>query len=201
MDIVKIQTLIAQGRVVELTDIDPTQSFVQIGIYQPDNRKIGSANNTYPPFVIPLSELGGGGNSTNKTVINATIDLNTTLDQFIVIPTGTYIIDKVYLSNASVDVSTTSAFELSLFDATGLLVQSTDAGPCPPPGICPDNLPYLFIPQNYITLAGSGFPSCWPPPCNSAITYTEGDILRVTLTTASGVPATVKMSIIVHQID
>jgi hypothetical protein len=57
MDIVKIQTLIAQGRVVELTDIDPTQSFVQIGIYQPDNRKIGSGNNTYPPFVIPVSEL------------------------------------------------------------------------------------------------------------------------------------------------
>lgn len=64
MDIVKIQTLIAQGRVVELADIDPTQSFVQIGIYQPDNRKIGSANNAYPPFVIPLSELGGGGGGT-----------------------------------------------------------------------------------------------------------------------------------------
>jgi hypothetical protein len=61
MDIVKIQTLIAQGRVVELTDIDPTQSFVQIGIYQPDNRKIGSGSNTYPPFVIPLSELASSG--------------------------------------------------------------------------------------------------------------------------------------------
>ena len=61
MDIVQIQALIAKGRVVSITDIDPTQSFVQIGVYQPDNRKIGSANNTYPSFVIPLSELGGGG--------------------------------------------------------------------------------------------------------------------------------------------
>ena len=61
MDIVQIQALIAKGKVVSITDIDPTQSFVQIGVYQPDNRKIGSANNTYPSFVIPLSELGGGG--------------------------------------------------------------------------------------------------------------------------------------------
>lgn len=57
MDIAKIQTLIAQGRVVSITDIDPTQSFVQIGVYQPDNRKIGSANSAYPSFVIPVSEL------------------------------------------------------------------------------------------------------------------------------------------------
>jgi len=59
MDIVKIQALIAQGRVASITDIDPTQAFVQIGIYHPDNRKVGSANNSYPPFVIPLSEFAG----------------------------------------------------------------------------------------------------------------------------------------------
>jgi hypothetical protein len=59
MDIVKIQTLIAQGKAISITDIDPTQSFVQIGVYQPDNRKIGSANNSYPPFVIPLSQFVG----------------------------------------------------------------------------------------------------------------------------------------------
>lgn len=81
MDIVKIQALIAQGRVVSITDIDPTQSFVQIGVYQPDNRKIGSANNSYPPFVIPLSELGGGGVwGTITGVLAAQLDLQAALD-------------------------------------------------------------------------------------------------------------------------
>ena len=81
MDIVKIQSLIAQGRVVSITDIDPTQSFVQIGVYQPDNRKIGSANNSYPPFVIPLSELGGGGVwGTITGVLAAQLDLQAALN-------------------------------------------------------------------------------------------------------------------------
>jgi len=199
MDIVKIQTLIAQGRVVELTDIDPTQSFVQIGVYQPDNRKIGSGNNTYPSFVIPLSELGSSNGSTNS--LNATIDLNTTDDQFIVIPKGTYIIDKVYLSGATVDVSTTLAYELQVLHGIDILFQSTELGPCPPPlGICADSLTSLYIPQNYVTLINGLGPNCWPPPCNGNTTYTEGDILIVKLTTASGVPATVNMNIIVNQI-
>jgi len=86
MDIVKIQSLIAQGRVVSITDIDPTQAFVQIGIYHPDNRKVGSANNTYPPFVIPLSELGGGGGSNVPNAITVTVDLNTTLPQVFTFP-------------------------------------------------------------------------------------------------------------------
>jgi hypothetical protein len=59
MDILQIQALIAKGKVVSIADIDPTQAFVQIGVYQPDNRKIGSSNTTYPSVVIALSELGG----------------------------------------------------------------------------------------------------------------------------------------------
>lgn len=58
MDIVKIQTLIGQGKVLDLTNIDPAQSFLQLGIYQQGNRKIRPGDpNTYAPFVIPLSEL------------------------------------------------------------------------------------------------------------------------------------------------
>ena len=59
MDIVKIQTLIAQGKVItDIADIDPAQTFLQVGIYQPNNRKIKSGNaDTYPSFVIPLSEI------------------------------------------------------------------------------------------------------------------------------------------------
>ena len=58
MDIVKIQTLIAQGRVVELTDINPAEAYLQLGVYQNNNRKIGSGDaNTYAPYVIPVSEI------------------------------------------------------------------------------------------------------------------------------------------------
>lgn len=81
MDIVQIQALIAKGKVVSSTDIDPTQSFVQIGVYQPDNRKIGSANNTYPPFVIPLSELTNGSTWGTITGLLANqLDLQAALD-------------------------------------------------------------------------------------------------------------------------
>lgn len=69
MDIVKIQTLIKQGRVVALSDIDPNESYLQIGVYQPGNRKIGPADpNAYAPFAIPLSEIGGGGGGTWGTI-------------------------------------------------------------------------------------------------------------------------------------
>lgn len=81
MDIIKIQALIAQGRVVSITDIDPTQSFVQIGVYQPENRKIGSANNSYPSFVIPLSELASGGSwGTITGLLSNQLDLQAALN-------------------------------------------------------------------------------------------------------------------------
>ena len=59
MDIVKIQSLIAQGRVVEATDINADETFLQVGVYQPNNRRVGSGNaDTYAPFAIALSQLG-----------------------------------------------------------------------------------------------------------------------------------------------
>jgi hypothetical protein len=58
MDIVKIQSLIAQGRVVEAADINADETFLQVGVYQPNNRRVGSGNaDTYPPFAIALSQL------------------------------------------------------------------------------------------------------------------------------------------------
>ena len=81
MDIVQVQALIAQGKVVKVIDIDPSQSYVQIGVYQPDNRKIGSANNTYPSFVIPLSELTKGSTWGTITGLLANqLDLQAALD-------------------------------------------------------------------------------------------------------------------------
>jgi hypothetical protein len=59
MDIVKIQSLIAQGRIVEAADINADETFLQVGIYQPNNRRVGSGNaDSYPSFAIALSQLG-----------------------------------------------------------------------------------------------------------------------------------------------
>jgi len=59
MDILNIQALITRGRIVTSKDIDPTETYVQIGIFQPGNRPSGSGNpDTYPSYVIPLSEIG-----------------------------------------------------------------------------------------------------------------------------------------------
>jgi len=62
MDIFNIQSLIKQGKIVGLSGLDPNNSYLQIGVYQPNNRKAGSADaNTYPPFAIPLSQIASFG--------------------------------------------------------------------------------------------------------------------------------------------
>jgi hypothetical protein len=87
MDIVKIQTLIAQGKVItDIADIDPTQVFIQVGVYQPNNRKIGSAVETYPSVVIALSDIITASNGLN--IINNDIKLGGTLIQPTTITAG-----------------------------------------------------------------------------------------------------------------
>jgi hypothetical protein len=62
MDIFNIQSLIKQGKIVSTSEVDPNNSYLQIGVYQPNNRKAGSADaNTYPPFAIPLSQVLSAG--------------------------------------------------------------------------------------------------------------------------------------------
>lgn len=56
-----IQPLITEGKVVTLADIDPTTTYAQIGVWQDNQRQAGSSGNAYPSYVIPLSELTGGG--------------------------------------------------------------------------------------------------------------------------------------------
>lgn len=58
MDIFRPQTLIKEGRIVKIADIDPTKSYAQLGVFQEGNRQRGAANaDTYKSYVIPLSEL------------------------------------------------------------------------------------------------------------------------------------------------
>lgn len=61
MDIFNIQSLIKQGKIVSTSDINTNESYLQIGVYQPNNRKIASSDaNVYPSYVIPLSQIIAG---------------------------------------------------------------------------------------------------------------------------------------------
>jgi hypothetical protein len=58
MDIFKIQSLIAQNRLVQSNQIDLSEAYLQIGVFQKGNRKKGSSNaNSYEEFAIAVGEL------------------------------------------------------------------------------------------------------------------------------------------------
>lgn len=58
MNIFDIQSLIAQGKIGTLSDFDPLNSYVQLGVYQKGNRRRGAGDlNTYAPYALPLSEI------------------------------------------------------------------------------------------------------------------------------------------------
>ena len=60
MNIFDIQSLIAKRKLVSVQDIDPSNAYLQLGVYQPNMRKKGSGENAYPSYAIPLSEIVGG---------------------------------------------------------------------------------------------------------------------------------------------
>jgi hypothetical protein len=69
MDIFNVQALIREGRLVGASDIDPTSSYLQVGVFQNGNRRAGASNaDTYPSYAIPISEIAGNSVS-NKSVI------------------------------------------------------------------------------------------------------------------------------------
>lgn len=72
MDIFNIQALIREGKLVGASDIDPTASYLQVGVFQTGNRRAGAGNpDTYPSYAIPISEISGKSNK-NMIVVDAT---------------------------------------------------------------------------------------------------------------------------------
>jgi hypothetical protein len=60
MDIFNIQALIREGKLITANDVDPTEAYLQVGVFQKGNRKSGASNaDTYPSYALPLSELSG----------------------------------------------------------------------------------------------------------------------------------------------
>jgi len=59
MDILNVQALISQERIVGSSDINPDNAYLVVGVWQDGNRKSGSANNAYPSYAIPVSQVAG----------------------------------------------------------------------------------------------------------------------------------------------
>lgn len=67
MDIFNIQALIKERKIVTANDIDPTEAYLQVGVFQEGNRRAGASNaDAYPSYAIPISEIAV---KSNKTII------------------------------------------------------------------------------------------------------------------------------------
>jgi len=76
-----IQPLISANRLVTLSDIDPTTSYAQIGVWQPNQQASGSPNNSYPSYAIPISEFASA-NFKNYLVVDYTYGDDTTAEPY-----------------------------------------------------------------------------------------------------------------------
>lgn len=57
MEILNIEALIAQGKILNSTNVDPDNDYLIIGKYQNGNRKNGGDGNNYPAYVIKAVDL------------------------------------------------------------------------------------------------------------------------------------------------
>lgn len=198
MDQFKVQSLISQGNIVKLSDIDADKTYLQVGVYQEGNRQKGAANaNAYAPYAIAVSEIsnGGGGTSTTGTVVlKATVDLTSPLTLVPFPGPGLYVIESALVTNASTDLSGFGNMNMTLIRPGNTAAFLTTMNGSLPPT---DMLNILYTPTNYINMESSGLPLCWPPPCNG--NYILDGILSQPITLAiantSPVPAFVDVYI------
>lgn len=84
IDPYNIQTLIAQGKLIQVADLDPNKTYLELGVYQEGNRQIAPGNaNSYPSYAVTLQDVlnsagGGGGGLTCATLAacQEIIDIN-----------------------------------------------------------------------------------------------------------------------------
>lgn len=171
MDIVKIQALISQGKIVTSTDVDPTKVYVQVGVYQEGTRQQASGDaNAYAPYVISLDEIIGGNTTptTGTVILKATISLKDSAIQTLAFPTtGLYVVESALVTNASTDLSSLGVINLTLTlpNNSGEAFDTALVGPP-----ASDLLNLLYSSDNYIYMT-SGTPPCFPPPCNGSFVY------------------------------
>lgn len=57
MEILNIETLIAQGKILKLADLDPDNDYLVVGKFQNGNRKSGGDGTAYPSYVLPVKDI------------------------------------------------------------------------------------------------------------------------------------------------
>ena len=68
--VLDVETLVSEGRIIIPADIDPTNTYIKVGVWMPNNRKAGGDGSAYSGFVIPLSAiLSGGGGGSDKNYV------------------------------------------------------------------------------------------------------------------------------------
>lgn len=56
-----IEALIAQGNIATLSQVDPTKTFVEVGVYQNRTNAIKGNGTSYKSYAMDISQFGGGG--------------------------------------------------------------------------------------------------------------------------------------------
>lgn len=128
MDTVKIQSLIAQGKLIDLSSVSPQDAYLQLGIYQQPNSRTSSGDfNTYAPYVVSIADLLGynqvqdeGLDLPKRQVINFT-GAGVSATDFggvtrVVIPGGAPLVSGLFAQTASSTPITNTTTELSLLD-------------------------------------------------------------------------------------
>lgn len=73
MDILNIQALIKEGKIVSQSDINLDETYLQVGVFQPGNRKSGASNpNAYASYAISLNTLAPSPIQTIGTTLYST---------------------------------------------------------------------------------------------------------------------------------
>ena len=83
MDILNIQALIKEGKLVSQSDINPDETYLQVGVFQPGNRKSGAANpNAYASYAIAVSSILSSSVSWGSIIgsLSSQTDLQSALD-------------------------------------------------------------------------------------------------------------------------
>ena len=57
MELVNIEALIAQGKILNPADLDPANDYLIVGKWQKGSRKNGGDGNNYPAYVIPAGSI------------------------------------------------------------------------------------------------------------------------------------------------
>ena len=192
MEVINVDALIAQGKVVTVNEVDLDNDYFVIAKYDPRFRNRTYKATDYPVYAIKADDVMNAiipptppvPTSLTPVILKFTLDLNSTTDQPLVLPAGNYIFQNAYLTNASLAPVTAAELTINtnMLRVGNKLFTSNDSS---------DWLNLLFIPSNFGPLV---VPSCGAPPCNMHV-VTSGT-LYAKLTTAEGSVSTVDLYLV-----